>query len=305
MAANRTQPASASRGTKAERKRPVATPHSFSPGSKIPGTPRFRAFKIIQYLKHPETGEALMTPAQLQRGLDRRSIKKWAWAEHDRDVKQDGSAVSAHVHIALQCNDARSQEQVAGWFDIPVNLVKPLGGRGAFISFVRYLTHEDPNQQARGKFRYPDDKVIANFDWRAEVDAAYANPLKLPTRLDDVKVAVLKGDLTLPELREADPLMYAKNSSVLKRLAEDYRQASINAGTTMPHFEDIKLRIRTGVTLTESLMWIAGELGFEGDNYDCMMRAGMVVMGKEKPGDDGQHGADSRQHMAEGTTDEH
>jgi hypothetical protein len=243
---------------------------------------RYRSFKITQYLHHPETGEALMTPRQLQRGLAHRSITKWAWTEHDKDRRSDGSRVPPHIHIALQCRDARTREQIAEWFGVPLELVQVLGGRGGFASYLRYLTHEDPTQQALGKHRYPDTNVVANFDWRGEIEAHFARPLKLPTRLDEVKVGVLSGNLSIWEVRETDPLMYAKHFSTLKRLAEECRMANVEAGTLTPNHQDMKLRVRTGVTLTETLSWIADRLGFEGDNYDRMLRASNVVTGKDR-----------------------
>lgn len=246
---------------------------------------RARAFKIVQYLNHPETGKGLMTPAQLQSGLDRRSIKRWAWAEHDRDVKDDGSPVPPHIHLALQCDDARSRQQVAKWFGVPVSLVKPLSGRGAFISYVRYLTHEDPNQQASGKFRYPDTSVVSNFDWRSEVDASFGKRRHVPSHLDDLTLALMRGEMELWEVRETEPLLYMKERSTLKRAVADYREFSIAAGTTMPHVQDTKLRIRTGITLRDALLWVADQLGLEGDDDDRMWWAGNAVLGKELPVD--------------------
>lgn len=249
---------------------------------KKPAPPRYHAFKVTQYLHHPETGEALMTPTQLQAGLAHRSITKWAWIEHDRDRRSDGSLVPPHDHIAMQCKDARSREQVATWLEVPLDLVQVLGGRGGFASYLRYLTHEDPTQQALGKHRYPETDVVANFDWRSEVEAHFARPLKLPTRLDEVKLAVLSGKLSLWEVREAEPLLYANHFSLLKRLAEECRMANVEAGKLTPDHQDMKLRVRTGVTLTETLSWIADRLGFEGDDYDRMLRAGNVVMGRDR-----------------------
>lgn len=124
--------------------------------------------------------------------------------------------------------------------------------------------------------------MVANFDWRGEVEAHFARPLKLPTRLDEIKVGVLSGDLSLWEARETDPLVYAKHFSTLKRLAEECRMAHVEEGKLTPGHQDMKLRVRTGVTLTESLSWIADRLGFEGDNYDRMLRASNVVMGKDR-----------------------
>ncbi|MFJ6002953.1 Rep family protein [Arthrobacter sp. NPDC092385] len=115
-----------------------------TPGDKKVAPRRFHAFKITQYLHHPDSGEALLTPAQLQAGLSRRSITKWAWAEHDQDRGGDGNLIPPHWHIAVQCKDARSREQIAEWFGVPLQLVRVLGGRGGFASYLRCLTHGDP-----------------------------------------------------------------------------------------------------------------------------------------------------------------
>lgn len=281
-------PAARSRSVANDTSRAVSPRNSRRPSApsklkdKKPAPPRYRSFKITQYRRHPETGEALMTPTQLQRGLAHRSITKWAWAEHDQDRRHDGSLVPPHIHIALQCKDARTREQIAEWFGVPLELVQVLGGRGGFASYLRYLTHEDPTQQALGKHRYPETAVVANFDWRGEVETHFARPLKLPTRLDEIKLGVLSGNLSLWEVRETDPLVYAKHFSTLKRLAEECRTAHVEAGTVTPHHQDMKLRVRTGVTLTESLNWIADRLGFEGDNYDRMLRASNVVTGNDR-----------------------
>lgn len=107
--------------------------------------------------------------------------------------------------------------------------------------------------QASGKQRYPETAVVANFDWHNEVETHFARPLKPPTRLDEIKLGVLSGTLSLWEVREADPLVYAKHFSTLRCLAEECRMAHVEAGTRTPHHQDMKLMVRTGVTLTESL----------------------------------------------------
>lgn len=259
------------------------TPRTHGTTMELEGSKRSYAFRIVQYLKHPETGASLMTPAQLQSGLDHRSIKKWAWVMHNKDVSADGTPIPPHFHIAVKCDDARHRDQMAKWFGVPLNLVEPLEGHGAFISFVRYLTHEDPNQQARGKYRYPDSCVVSNFDWRSEVDAEYADPLKIPTRRDELRMAVLKGERTLWEVIQAEPVLYANDSGKLKSLARDYAEACALQGVETPQLQDMKLRIRTGVTLTEALTWIAKQNEIEGNSYDRMLWAANVVMGKRPP----------------------
>ena len=45
-----------------------------------------RIFNIMQYEKHPETGKYLMTEEKIKDALLHRTIERWAYIYHDKDV---------------------------------------------------------------------------------------------------------------------------------------------------------------------------------------------------------------------------
>ena len=44
-----------------------------------------RVFNIMQYEKHPETGETLLTEDTIRIALAHRTIKQWAYIRHNQD----------------------------------------------------------------------------------------------------------------------------------------------------------------------------------------------------------------------------
>lgn len=47
------------------------------------------------------------------------------------DRRSNGALIPPHVHIAVQCKDARSREQIAEWFGVPLELVQVWGAEVA------------------------------------------------------------------------------------------------------------------------------------------------------------------------------
>ena len=48
---------------------------------------KWRIFNVMQYEKHPETGETLLTEEQIRVALlSHRTVKRWAYICHDKDV---------------------------------------------------------------------------------------------------------------------------------------------------------------------------------------------------------------------------
>lgn len=130
-----------------------------------------RVYKLTQNVRNSRTGERLYSAEQLRRGLDRRTIKGWAYALHDQDVGDD------HLQAVWWTEREVPVETQADWFDVPPQQIQRVrGGRAGLVNELRYLTHEDDAQQALGKVRYPDSAIQATpgWDWRAEVDEAMA-----------------------------------------------------------------------------------------------------------------------------------
>ncbi|MCM1166726.1 MAG: replication protein [Lachnospiraceae bacterium] len=180
-----------------------------------------RIFNITQYVNHPITGELLLSREQIEAALKHKSIKRHAYALHNKDshIQEDvdmalkrreenpdtivpelGAVKPPHWHVVLQCRDAVEVETIAKWFDIPAQYIDIPKGRGSFLDCVRYLTHEDEKQQALGKYRYPDEEIIANFDFRAELDKCQKGKT---SKREEIRLAVSHG-LTIRQLCSTD-----------------------------------------------------------------------------------------------------
>lgn len=175
-----------------------------------------------------------------------KSIKKYAVYEHDQDRYNDPKSLAAynashpdspknlgdpkdvHIHgIGLLGNGSVPVEKIAKWFNIPPNLIQ-VKSPSAFLDCVAYGTHNSSKQQTLGKHLYPDDTIIANFDWKAELAIRDENKAKYGkinvTEVDKIKVALLQGATTLDEVREKYPLIYANNIDKFKTIAKDYNR---------------------------------------------------------------------------------
>ena len=216
---------------------------------------RCRAFWFSSDLDHTSL-EVIME------GVSHKSITKWAYVLHDKDVytKEDvekeiarlkkeykkchnalmiteeeyiathakakiGALKNKHWHVALYCDSAVSADTIAKWFGLPTNMLEFPKGRGAFMECVEYLTHEAEKQQALGKYRYPDEEVTANFDWRSELDKFQQSRLRSGKPLsdrDNQRYAVLYDGKTLRQCIAEDKIGYMKDIDKLKKYRLEY-----------------------------------------------------------------------------------
>lgn len=198
---------------------------------------RSRIFNIMQYEKHPESGEKLLDEKTIKRALEHRGIKQWAYVCHDSDTytpsdeKKDkkhtaGTLKPRHYHIVLNFGAAsQTVETVARWFGIAANFVAVPKGRGAFLDCVEYLTHESEEQQAAGKHLYDDSKIHACFDFRKELTARNERRAKFGTNIsekEELRYKVLYEGLTLRQICDSDPLAYQRDYSTLEKFRMRY-----------------------------------------------------------------------------------
>ena len=197
-----------------------------------------RIFHIMQYEKHPETGEQLITEDQIKVALAHKTIKEYAYICHDGDVyslkdeaddttgsRKAGDVKPRHWHIVLQCPNKVETSTIAKWFGIPENFVDVPKGAGAFLDCVEYLTHEDTKQEKLGKRRYEDDRVSASFDFRAALTERENKKLKYGRDVDaktQMQYDVLYNGMTLKQAREQDKFIYMDNLEKLKKLRMEY-----------------------------------------------------------------------------------
>lgn len=144
---------------------------------------------------------------------------------HDRD-----SGTHGHLFLYDQATP-RTEAAVRRLFPVPV-IVRPYvtlpedyepdpgkqTGKFAMARAARYLTHEHPSEQAKGKVLYADEEMICRpaYDWRADVDALNQRERVRPMSEDRLPLAervrrqVLRGQLTARQVFEQYPEIYAK-----------------------------------------------------------------------------------------------
>lgn len=199
--------------------------------------------------------------------LEHKTIKQWAYILHDKDVYTEeneaeciealgkeydnfgtdipdgltkeqyikrekwvhaGEKKPPHWHVVCQCNAATELSVFSAWFGVPERYIDvPKGGRRSFWDCVEYLTHESPKAIAAGKFRYPDEEVHANFEFREELDARALKRAKYGADVDrktELRLKVLDGELTLRDVKKNFRLNYIQDRDALMKLRLEYIQ---------------------------------------------------------------------------------
>lgn len=121
----------------------------------------------LDYLPFPLT--------DLEKILNSRPIKRWAYLVHDKDTNEDGTEVPPHLHVEMELNTSQKVDTVASWFfDKPERIEKGKSKSKKFMypNMLGYLVHELESSRADEKYVYPREDVVANFDFSAVLDEA-------------------------------------------------------------------------------------------------------------------------------------
>lgn len=196
-----------------------------------------RIFNIMQYELHPETKEQLLNEDTIKVALAHKTIKRWAYIAHTKDVyseadeindptKKQGQKKPKHWHIVIEtAKNAIESQTIAKWFGIADNFVDCPKGHGAFLDCCEYLTHEDAKQQELGKVLYKDSDVKTNFKLREELEKRAERRLKYGKDLNEkeqFRYDVLMNGKTLIQCQEENPLLYSDDMATLKKLRLEY-----------------------------------------------------------------------------------
>lgn len=204
---------------------------------------RYRMFTFMQYLKHPETGEELYSEDKVIKALEKKSIKEWAYAIHDKDPRSSqefeaycnkhgepptwnvGDPKPAHIQGVIKVSPAQTVETIAKWFDLPPQFIEIKSGRNTFLDCVQYLTHETEKQQSLGKHHYDDSEIKANFDFRAQLVEREEMRLRYGQELserDRFRYEVLYKGMTIRQVIEQNPIAYQNDSDKLDKFRIKY-----------------------------------------------------------------------------------
>ena len=205
-----------------------------------------RCFTFSIKTKDADGNEAFSLQKAVEVFQRYKSIKKFAVIIHNEDSYNDEDQlkrynklhpdkpkalhdpVDDHVQGVGLCGDGGIPvSKIARWFGVPENFIS-VRPPSAFLDCVQYLTHEKPKQQNLGKHLYPDEKIISNFDWRAEINERDELRKKYGktnvTQTDKLKLAIMDGELNIDQIREQYPLEYANNIDKFTKLQKDYNR---------------------------------------------------------------------------------
>lgn len=207
---------------------------------------RSRVWMITQNVQNPRTGETLITEEQIKEGLEWKSVARWAYILHDKDVwtEEDealarqraeeqgveclvraGETKAPHYHVVIQTKSNSRLSDVARVFGVPPQCVEKKSGRGAFETACEYLTHEHPNQQEKGKHLYDDEEVQASFDFREVIGAFQerrANKMLDISPDEEFRHMLTHKGVTLAQAYRDYPVEVGKYVSVLPKLRAMY-----------------------------------------------------------------------------------
>lgn len=143
---------------------------------------RSHVFSVMQYHRHPETGEVMLTQQQVDEGLRILAPDRYAyiWHPYDRIVEVDEGTgeptctglKGLHCHLVLWFTEDRpTVRTVSDALAIPSARVKPpreegveRSGRGAaeksFFDLIEYLTHESRGKDAVPGVTQPERRYL-------------------------------------------------------------------------------------------------------------------------------------------------
>lgn len=199
-----------------------------------------RCWELVTNQKD-QNGKEFLTEETIEKVLNRDTVVRWAWVLHDKDVyinepilkekpELKGEKKSPHYHIVMEFSYSMALGRLAEWFGVPQNFFEKGQGSGAFYDKCVYLTHEDAKQQDLGKALYPDEEIHASFNFREEIDEYLLKKMERKAKYgkarlnskEEIRMKVLIDGVTLKEVQEKHPLMWADDRTKLKQLRGDY-----------------------------------------------------------------------------------
>lgn len=205
---------------------------------------RSTVFSIMQYRSHPDTGETLMTEEQWEGLISELHtagvLDRHAAIKHDLDTLPDGSQKPRHFHgvVKLKPGGEKQARFIAKRASIPASRIDaparssaegkvvtgPKAADLAFFDLCLYLTHEDDKSPEAGKHLYPRERVKANFDFAAFINAGRPQKAKRTktSEVDVLAMRIQEGELTLKQALDADALSFNRAPERMEKSRATY-----------------------------------------------------------------------------------
>ena len=163
--------------------------------------------------------------------------KKYALNIHDKDVDENGVPEEDHVHLMLSFDNARSCTNVAGLLHDKMQYIEAWKGKAS--NGYAYLVHA--TQDARSKYQYDPHKVIASFDYPAELKkmekeaSDSVQRKRVQTLLDSLYVGAITKEEMEQRLSGSQYARYHRQiediwNKYLENVAQQWREEMIAQG---------------------------------------------------------------------------
>lgn len=158
-------------------------------------------------------------------------LKRYAWIVHDKDVAEDGSKVSPHVHVTFEFSKPIPLNKLARALNNEKpNYFQKMTRRGqsaqaSATNAFRYLVHR--TKKAQGKYQYDPKGVHANFRYAEFLEKT--KPKENKRAVDNQKINELlalfaKGQISkeqlIYEIYKIDPLQAGSRMKQIEKLDE-------------------------------------------------------------------------------------
>ncbi|WP_348635298.1 Rep family protein [Lactobacillus sp. ESL0679] len=130
---------------------------------------RARQFMYVQYLEYLKI-ELL----DLDSILSKSSLQEWAYILHDKDVDKNGELIRPHVHVVLKYTHPQVPSHVARLFKDKSQYLEVW--KGKINNAYSYLIHA--TSEAKNKYQYGSESVIASFDFAKRLEKIQARVKK-------------------------------------------------------------------------------------------------------------------------------
>jgi hypothetical protein len=101
---------------------------------------------------------------KIKQGLNKESVRNYAYIFHDKDKDKEGNLIRPHIHIALRLKYPYETKYISEWFGVKEQYIEKC--KSNWVGMLSYLIHKNKEE----KYQYKDEEVISNFDWKEEIE---------------------------------------------------------------------------------------------------------------------------------------
>lgn len=214
---------------------------------------RSQILMFTQQLEHLNCSkEALIEKVKQLPYLD-----QYALITHNKDVKEDGTPVTPHVHLVICFKQRVRITQIAKELQQKSQYFETMTKRGNDIETSRnnafaYLVHQTTKAKQQGKYQYEPSEVIANFDYQKLINnlkqSSFYNPKQVLADFNNGNITKLEA---LNRLKNSNSPRIPQYVSSINKIEE------INNKTKQTNW--IKEHEKSKKPIT--IIWIYGSAG--------------------------------------------